>query len=1407
VEDADGLIATQNYTLAVSALLKEANNFSPSLQKVITIPATPTILQFKIEGLSFDQTDTNSIKDAFEVELVDAQGNSLVHTIGSDKTAFFNITEGLTANLAPGVTYDANTGIIRVNLVGVQPNVTGNLILRLVNNDQDTATQVRITEITLENAPVATPTISALQSFANPPNLTNLADVTGSMEIQYQRTTFNDDTNLVYADFNLKNIGSYGVNTNLLVAIENISDPTVQVRDTNGVTLEGLPYYDFTDLLINGKLDFNQVTNSRSLVFLNPNQVQFTYDVVILAVVNRNPIIQTQPDLEIIGGQVYQYDVNAIDADLDNLSYRLLVAPQGMTIDAVTGLINWQTATTNIGNQVVKVEVTDGRGGFTEQSYTLSVIDTSSNRPPIFTSIPVVDGNVNTEYRYDANATDADNDNLIYSLIASPESMTIDPLSGLLIWTPKSSQLGKHKIQIQVADGKGGTALQVYDIVVDSALNNQSPIFVSSPVTQFNLPSSSNPLNGTVNPQKIDLSLGLNEVFGGTVTLTLPEDKTTGSADIVFIVDESGSMSGLHAWLRDMVDDLDNGLIAKGVGNNRYGLVGFGGGSVVGRVFDFGSGNTFGNVNEFINISQALQISGGTEDGYNGINTAFTNLTFRPDAALNLILVTDEDRDIVSPELNFGNILLNIENQEALLNAVIRGSFGDVTNTKSALGIDANGNSYLADNNGGYIISSIGNITGSENTKADYIDLALATGGAAWDLTQLAQGGLTAQSFTKAFIDIKTQEILTQLPITVIASDAQISFKNLTGTLSGLSAGETATFDIEITGDAIARSFDLLFVRPETGTILGSIPVTINNDYFYLAQAIDPDNDLLTYSIVESPTGATINTQTGKINWKPTQPRDYTFKIAVDDGQGGYSVQEYIVKVQIGTANTAPSITSLPPNNAFVDRAYNYLVTASDIEGDTLSFYLQEAPEGLGIDINSGKITWTPNNLQIGEHLVKVRVLDRRGAETIQSFLINVTPDFANRAPVIQSTPLLEIKEGEIYSYQINATDADADTLMFDLPIKPEGMSIDSTTGLIVWEPQSSQYGNQDVIVRVRDGHQGTTLQTFTINVISLNKVPLFTSLVPDNAKAQSGKTFQFQATAIDADSDTLTYSLNNSTPNGITIDATTGLVTWTPDDTQLGANQFIVKVEDGKGGQAFQTVTLTVNAADNNQAPIFTSTPRTTTRIGSSYFYQVEATDPNGDALTYSLVNAPTGMTLENGLISWQSTAAQAGQQTVTIQASDGTLTTEQTYQITVSHQASNRAPIITSAPNLTTNIEQIYTYNLTGQDPDGDLVFWSLDQAPSGMVLDTQTGVLRWQPQSNQLGEQEVIVRLLDSYGDYSTQTFTLAVNGTNTPVNVLSNPITRAAVGQAYTYYVAAVDPENSPLTYQYLSQKRV
>ncbi|MEH2252492.1 hypothetical protein [Nostoc sp.] len=66
------------------------------------------------------------------------------------------------------------------------------------------------------------------------------------------------------------------------------------------------------------------------------------------------------------------------------------------------------------------------------------------------------------------------------------------------------------------------------------------------------------------------------------------------------------------------------------------------------------------------------------------------------------------------------------------------------------------------------------------------------------------------------------------------------------------------------------------------------------------------------------------------------------------------------------------------------------------------------------------------------------------------------------------------------------------------------------------------------------------------------------------------------------------------------------------------------------------------------------------------------------------------------------------------------------------------NNAPSITSTPNLVTNLERTYAYNLSGSDSDNDLLLWSLDFSPVGMVIDPQSGALRWQPKVDQIGER---------------------------------------------------------------------
>jgi hypothetical protein len=238
-------------------------------------------------------------------------------------------------------------------------------------------------------------------------------------------------------------------------------------------------------------------------------------------------------------------------------------------------------------------------------------------------------------------------------------------------------------------------------------------------------------------------------------------------SNVVFIVDKSGSMSGEQAFLQDVVGDLDAALGLAGVTNRSYGVVGFGRSSSVGQLGRvLGSGLT--NATDAATNLGNLEISGGFEDGYSAINFALTAFNYTAGAAINFILVTDEDRDNGNNALTTASIRNSLTGSSILLNAVVNNSLRTSTNAV-ALGVDSNGDAYSADGSGGFTTTAGGVIgSGSGTTKTDYADLAVATGGAVWDLNQLRAGGLVAESFTQAFIDIKVQEIISQPPSGVI---------------------------------------------------------------------------------------------------------------------------------------------------------------------------------------------------------------------------------------------------------------------------------------------------------------------------------------------------------------------------------------------------------------------------------------------------------------------------------------------------------------------------------------------------------------------------------------------------------------------------------------------------------------
>jgi len=123
-------------------VLREGDSFYVGIQQEIMIPHNPNLLSFAFTDLAFDATAQNSIKDAFEVALVDDQGRTVVDYIGVDRNAFFNISEDTSAALGSGTILDSQ--LVTLDISNLTPNSTATLKIRLVNNDADTETTVRI---------------------------------------------------------------------------------------------------------------------------------------------------------------------------------------------------------------------------------------------------------------------------------------------------------------------------------------------------------------------------------------------------------------------------------------------------------------------------------------------------------------------------------------------------------------------------------------------------------------------------------------------------------------------------------------------------------------------------------------------------------------------------------------------------------------------------------------------------------------------------------------------------------------------------------------------------------------------------------------------------------------------------------------------------------------------------------------------------------------------------------------------------------------------------------------------------------------------------------------------------------------------------------------------------------------
>jgi hypothetical protein len=424
------------------------------------------------------------------------------------------------------------------------------------------------------------------------------------------------------------------------------------------------------------------------------------------------------------------------------------------------------------------------------------------------------------------------------------------------------------------------------------------------------------------------------------------------------------------------------------------------------------------------------------------------------------------------------------------------------------------------------------------------------------------------------------------------------------------------------------QSFTLTVVdAPARPTIVSSPPVqgTVGQSYSYDVDATG--NPMPSYSLSTAPSGMSIDTDTGLIVWTPASTGTFNVTVRAENAQGDDS-QSFAISV--GEPLASPSITSNPILTATVDRVYSYNVNAS---GNPNPVYaLATAPAGMTINVNNGVISWTP--AVAGTFDVAVEATNSQGSD-MQSFAVVVNP--APTPPSITSLPSTQAFVGQPYAYDAEADGVPAPT--YALTNAPEGMTIDSGSGLIAWTPSST--GSFGVAVRASNS-QGNASQLYTIVVNQGLAAPNFQSEPPTTATV--GVSFRYNALA--AGNPAPTYALTMA-PEGMTIEAASGLVTWTPNAS--GSSDVTIEASNSQGRdeQSFLVV-----VGEPLAAPQIVTAPATQTIVDIPYSYDADAT--GNPAPTFALLTAPAGMGIDNvtGLVTW--TPGITGTYNVAIQASN---------------------------------------------------------------------------------------------------------------------------------------------------------
>ncbi|WP_212961125.1 Ig-like domain-containing protein, partial [Cohnella xylanilytica] len=585
---------------------------------------------------------------------------------------------------------------------------------------------------------------------------------------------------------------------------------------------------------------------------------------------------------------------------------------------------------------------------------------------------------------------------------------------------------------------------------------------------------------------------------------------------------------------------------------------------------------------------------------------------------------------------------------------------------------------------------------------------------------------------------------------------------------------------------------------PDEAPVVQDVTLKTNVDtpIVHTLTGTDPDQPAgeLGMVIVTSPLG-TLSTEDNTLRYTP--PPGFTgtdtFYYQAEDGQRMSNIGKITVEVapNNGKAPVAADFHITPiGNDAWEDK-----LIATDKDGDALTYSIVNAPVKGTLNAKpDGTFTYTPLSGATGTDKFTYKAFDGKQYSNVATVTVDfrVPPNF----PPAAWSPLLYTIADTPVTSRMNAYDSNRDPLTYLLLSQPMHGTVqfDRNTGVMTYTPEAGYIGSDKFYYQVFDGQAYSGTRPVELRVA---EGPDEAPVVQDvKLKTKEGTPFEYTLTATDSDSPAEALYLKVITmPYNFKYTQNGNKATFTPNEGFSGTETFYYQAHDGKRMSNVGAITIEVTPTNTN-APV--AADFHTTPIGNDAWEdKLIATDKDGDALTYSIVNAPVKGTLNakpDGTFTYTPLSGATGTDKFTYKAFDGKQYSN-VATVTVDFRVPPNFPPVAWVFPLYTIADTPVTSRMNGYDSERDpLTYLILAQPTHGLVqLDRSTGVATYTPEAGYIGSDKFYYQVFDGKAYSATKSVEVKVSEGPAEAPVVKDVTLKSKDGKPVEHTLTATDPD--------------